>query len=117
MEPKIVRPRKGPEAIIQEAIVRKLRQLEWLVMITHGSIYQAGFPDLYCAHSKYGARWIDVKDPARRGDIFTPAQHISFPKLYAHGIGVWILTSDNDDQIALLHKPCNFWHFFSSMNQ
>lgn len=82
---------RGPERDIQEALKRELEKEGWYVKETHGNIYQYGFPDLYATHKKWGARWIEVKNPA--GYCFTPAQQQTFPMFNAHGVGVWVLTS------------------------
>ncbi len=100
---------KGPEAIIQEAIVKKLRELEWLTFRTHGNEFQMGFPDLYCMHSKYGPRWVEVKNP--KSYSFTSAQLETFPKFQSCGVGVWVLTAADDGEIMKLFKPAN-WHVY-----
>lgn len=105
---KFTTPKKGPEAIIQANIVKKLTLLGWHVEVTHGNVYQFGFPDLYCIHIKYGTRWIEVKDPKRKGDLFTAAQLEKFPLWNAKGVGIWILTSDSDFEYAKLFKPYNW---------
>lgn len=102
---------KGPEAIIQEKIIMKLRYLQWSVRATHGNLYQNGFPDLFAAHRSFGQRWIEVKDPNRKGNVFTEAQHQYFRELDAVGCGVWVLTGDSDDEIAKLRGPANWWHY------
>lgn len=102
--------RKGPEAIIQEAIVKKLRSLEWYVMETHGNAFQMGFPDLYATHAKWGMRWIEVKNPASHS--FTQAQMICFPLLAAHGTPIWILVGDDDSEIVKLFHPQNWEYYF-----
>jgi len=106
---------KGPEAIIQEKIIAKLRYLKWSVRATHGNMYQWGFPDLFAAHRYFGQRWIEVKDPNRKGNIFTEAQHEYFQELTAVGCGVWVLTGDDDDEIAKLQGPANWWHYLGVM--
>ena len=103
--------RKGPEAIIQRAIIKRLRNEEWFVKETHGNMYQSGFPDLFATHNKYGHRWIEVKLPDMKGSKFTGAQIETFPKLCAFGSGVWILTGDSDLEFFKLHKPAN-WVFY-----
>lgn len=100
----------GPEAIIVNKLIKKLTLLDWLCVIMHGSIYQIGFPDIYATHSKFGPRLIEVKDP--KNISFTPGQRELFPKLAAFGSGVWVLTSDSDEEIALLFRPYNYWHYF-----
>jgi hypothetical protein len=117
MDPKKIRQTKGPELVIQIAIEDKLRMLKWVVKRTHGNVFQSGLPDIYAAHRMYGARWIEVKDPNRKGDIFTPAQFEFFPQLMSVGIGVWILTSASDEQIALLHKEPNWWSFLNCVRK
>lgn len=96
----------GPEAIIQDAIVKYLRAREWLVKETIGNMFQSGFPDVYAVHSKYGQRWIEVKNPTSYK--FTPAQMEFFPKLIAHGAGVWVLMAATDEEYKKLWLPCNF---------
>jgi len=103
--------RKGPEAIIQRAIIKRLRNEEWFVKETHGNMYQSGFPDLFATHIRYGHRWIEVKLPNMKGSKFTGAQMETFPKLCAFGSGVWILTGDSDLEFLKLHKPAN-WVFY-----
>ena len=116
MDPKKIRNlKKGPEAPIQEAIVNKLKMLDWVVKETHGNMYQWGVPDIYAAHKKYGARWIEVKDPNRKGELFTPAQISFFSELMSVGVGVWVLTSDSDREIALLHQEMNWWKYLGTM--
>lgn len=113
MDPKNLKSRKGPEAKIQDAICKKLRALGWHTEETHGNLYQFGLPDVYAMHQKYGTRWIEVKDPKRRGNIFTPAQRLKFPIWVAHGVGVWVLTSDSDSEYQKLFKPCNWWQYLN----
>jgi hypothetical protein len=103
----------GPEALIQEAIEKKLLGLGWYVRSTHGSMYQCGFPDLFACHLKYGTRWVEVKNPT--GYSFTSAQLEVFPKFTANGVGVWVLISDQDSEIAKLFKPANWYQYLSIM--
>lgn len=109
MEPKKLKGPKGPEAIIQEAIIKKLTLLQWYVKSTHGNMFQQGFPDLYACHRSYGARWIEVKNP--EAYCFTPAQLECFPMFSAKNIGIWVLVSDSDEEIRKLHGPAN-WAFY-----
>ena len=75
-------------------------------------MYQSGFPDLYAYNRRYGARWIEVKNPIAYS--FTPAQIDTFPDFAAHGIGVWILTAANEFEYKKLFGPPN-WHTFLSI--
>ena len=106
---------KGPEAKIQNAIMIYLRSREWFVKHLHGNAYQSGFPDLWACHSKYGHRWIEVKLPEMKGSRYTPAQLDNFPKLCAHGSGVWVLTAATDSEYAKLWKPSNWWVYTGAM--
>lgn len=113
MDPKIPR-RTGkarPEAKIQDAIIRFLRYREWFVKATHGSAFQSGFPDLYATHSRYRQRWIEVKLPDMKGSRFTPAQLEVFPKISAHGAGIWIMTAATESEYRKLFRPPN-WHLY-----
>jgi hypothetical protein len=105
--------KKGPEAKIQQAIIDSLRIKGWYVMVTHGNMYQSGFPDLFACHSVYGQRWIEVKKPEFKGSKFTPAQLECFPKICANGSGVWILTGHKDREYQKLFKRPNWWVYLS----
>ncbi len=100
---------KGPEAQIQAAIIKKLTLLGWFVKATHGNMYQSGFPDLFICHTRYGQRWVEVKNPDRYD--FTPAQAEFFPKFSANGSPIWILTSDSDTEINKLFQQENWYRY------
>ena len=105
--------KKGPEAIIQDAIIKALTLRGWYVMPTHGNMYQQGFPDLFCCHSKYGQRWVEVKNPKHY--VFTPAQLECFPKICANGSAIWILISDAEGELDKLHGPFNWYRYLDKM--
>jgi hypothetical protein len=104
-----------PEAELQQRWINYLRGLEWFVKPTHGNMYQQGFPDLFCSHSRYGHRWCEMK--VRKNLHFTPAQLENFPKLCANGSGVWIIIDDIPfpRQYELLRKAPNWWTFLDVM--
>ncbi len=99
-----------PEEIIQNAIIKELRNLEWFVKVTHGNMYQFGFPDLFCAHRLYGHRWVEVKNP--KAFSFTKAQREFFPQFCANGSGIWVAVTPVGIQ-DLLMRPCNWTHYLS----
>jgi hypothetical protein len=80
-----------------------------MVEITHGNLYQAGLPDLYCAHARHGSRWIEVKNP--KSYKFTAAQKKKFPIFESHGVGIWVLTSSTEEEFLKLFKPPNWREF------
>lgn len=82
---------------------------DWLVKSTHGNEFQHGLPDLYCAHLRFGTRWIEVKNPLAYS--FTAAQLEFFPQLNAVGVGVWILTAATESEYEKLFKPGNWYHY------
>ena len=104
---KIYNHAKGPEAKIQEAIIRYLRERKWHVMPTHGNMYQAGFPDLYIVRRRYGPRWVEVKN--LESFSFTPAQWENFPLLVANGVGIWIMVAATDKEYEKLFQKPNLW--------
>lgn len=113
MRPLKTSKRQKPERDLQNSIIEKLRAQEWLVKETHGNMFQAGFPDLYCAHAQYGARWIECKNADSYK--FTPAQHLWFPQFAAAGIGIWIVT--RLDQVPdILFKAPNWYMYLKVMN-
>lgn len=79
---------------------------DWLVKATHGNMYQWGFPDLFCAHRRYGIRWVEVKTPSGH---FTPAQLEWFPKFQSAGVGVWVMLGTDD--YSKLFGPPNWFSF------
>ena len=103
----------GPELIIRTAIVKMLASKGWYAIITHGNLFQSGLPDIFATHSRYGARWIEVKDPNRTGDVFTAAQHDVFPKICANGSGVWVLIGDSEAEYQKLFEKGNWYQYLS----
>lgn len=73
-------------------------------------MWQFGLPDLFAAHTKYGQRWIEVKNPLAFS--FTPAQIIEFPKLHAAGVGIWILFDSTVEELTKLTKPANWFQIY-----
>lgn len=90
--------------------MERLRGMRWVVIATHGNVYQAGLPDLYCARRDYGSRWIECKQPINYS--FTKAQCEVFPLLHSQGIGIWILSGYDDIEIAKLFKPANWMTYY-----
>jgi len=107
---KKIRPRLGPEFIIQRDFVRYLRDREWLVERTHGNLFQQGFPDLYVSHKENGQRWIDVKNPASYR--YTKAQIQKWPIWDSYGIGIWIITGATDADYDKLFQPPNWKEYW-----
>lgn len=103
----------GPEAKIQEDIIRALRGGEWVVVVTHGNEFQKGLPDLYCAHRQYGTRWVEVKNTVNYR--FTDAQLKLFPLFQSVGVGVWVLQSGEPAELQKLFKPANWYQFLPVM--
>jgi len=102
---------RGPEAIIQKAVVKYLEERGWYVMRTHGNLYSRGWPDLFACKRRYGSRWIEIKNP--KSYHFTPAQIECFPRLTAEGVGVWIMVAATDLEYQKLFKPANWWQYLS----
>ncbi|KKM06034.1 hypothetical protein LCGC14_1748030 [marine sediment metagenome] len=110
-----MRSQKKPESYLQEKIRDFLKLRDWAVFNTHGTMYSSGLPDIYCMHTRYGTRWIEVKMPENYS--FTPAQLDVFPMFSAKGVGIWILTAAIEEQYKLLFKPANWHTFLSIMKQ
>ena len=107
----------GPEAKIQKGIWDMLVLNGWYVVRMPGSSAMSGIPDLYATHSKYGARWIEVKRPNMEGSRFTAAQLDRFPKICANGSGIWILTGDTQEEYQKLFQPYNWWKYLSTFKR
>lgn len=109
--------KKGPEAKVQNAIIDFLRARGWFVMVTHGNMYQSGFPDLFSCHSRYGQRWIEIKLPGMKGSKFTAAQLEDFPKICANGSGVWIMTGTSESEYEKLFRPPNWYQYLDAFKE
>lgn len=97
--------RERTESEIQRALRRELLLGGWYTLQTHGNANQAGFPDVLALHRRWGVRWVEVKRPG--GVRFTQAQLDVFTAFSSRGVGVWVVTGE--DQVRLLHGPAN-WH-------
>jgi len=75
------------ESITVKRIREILQAAGWYVIKMHGNIFQAGFPDLYATHERYGVRLIEVKEKLR----FTKAQKTVFNLLRKNGSPVYIV--------------------------
>lgn len=107
MEPKRLKPKKGPEAILQEQIEKFLEARGWIVKSTHGGMFQAGFPDLWITHKNHGGRWVEVKLPNMEGSRWTDAQREWFPILTANGTPIWIMTRTTEQEYRILFDQPN----------
>ena len=75
----------------------------WLVVKTHGSMYQSGLPDIWSHHKTFGERWIELK--TNTGSLSTN-QIAMFNKMIAHGAKIWLLRTHAD--YRLLFEPPNY---------
>lgn len=100
------------EAKLQDRIKKFLEDRGWLVEISTMGRFQAGWPDMFAHHPKYGPRWIEVKKPKPRDSPFTKAQRVKFPKWDRAGVGIWVLVADDEEEYdKLFHLPnwTEFW--------
>ncbi len=114
MNPKILPKKQKPESIIQTDFTKYLILRKWSVRSTHGNLHQWGFPDLFCCHMSFGARWVECKCPT--GYRFTSAQLEYFPELNSHGVGVWVIVAATDYEYEKLFKPQNWWHYIENVS-
>jgi len=107
---KKVTAHSGPEAKIHADLEKYLKGRDWYVKSTHGNQFQFGLPDIFICHERFGMKWLEVKNPEQFS--FTPAQLKEFPKMSAHGAGIWILCAATDEEYARLFKPANWYEWF-----
>ncbi len=107
---KKIRPKHGPEWVIQRDFMRYLRDRGWWVERTHGNLFQQGFPDLYVTHKEYGQRWIDVKNPVSYR--YTKAQCQKWPVWDSFGIGIWIIVGATEADYDKLFQPPNWKEYW-----
>ena len=112
---KIHNVKKGPEAKIQEDIIKMLRERGWFVKPTHGNMYQHGLPDLFIAKRRYGSRWVEIKNLA--SFKFTPAQWEDFPRMVAEGVGIWILVAATEAEYQKLFQKPNLWIYMGGFHK
>jgi len=110
VDPKI-RVNTRPESKVQKAIIEYMILRGWYVKVIHSSTFMPGMPDLYVCHKQYGERWIEVKDPERTGDLFTPAQKDNFPLMSAHGCKIYVLVGATKDEYDKLFTTPNWWTY------
>lgn len=116
MRPLVTRNhKKGPEAKIQEDLIKFLRERGWFVKVLHGSMYQSGMPDLYVIKRKYGRRFIEVKQPIKFK--FTPAQWEDFTRMVAEGERIWVLTAATEKEYLKLFKEPNLWVYMGGFHK
>lgn len=103
--------RNDEEKRIRDKEIRPLlKDLGWLVEVTHGNRFMKGFPDLYLSHPTHGIRWVDVKV---EGDYeYTEAQRAKWPVWHQHGTGIWIMTAGTLEQVERLFKPPNWLDYW-----
>lgn len=88
----------------------------WVTKNMHGSVYQAGFPDVFAVHPQFGVRLIEVKMPWGK---YTLDQEREFHRLSAGGARIWTLVIKwplDNVQILLqynmiLKNPPNWTHY------
>ena len=90
-----------------------MKTRDWLIKKTHGNEFSIGWPDLYCAHKRYGQRWIECKVPQR--GYLEGSQIEFFRELAAVGVGVWIITAANEEQYNLLFGQPNWFWFLPGL--
>lgn len=105
----------GPEAKIQDDIVKFLRERGWFVKIIHGNMYSHGLPDLYIAKRRYGSRWVEVKNPV--SFKFTSAQWEDFPRMIAEGIGIWVMVAATEKEYQKLFQKPNLWVYMGGFDK
>jgi hypothetical protein len=98
------------ELDIQRELVDFLRTRGWHVERMLANAYQTGIPDLFCYHTKWGMRWVEVKRP--EGYSFTRRQRQKWPEWEKAGIGIWILTAATQEQYDLLFRAPNWQAFW-----
>jgi hypothetical protein len=113
MEPFKAKKKGAPEDKIKTAIIHLLELRGWFCKVTHGNMYQSGFPDVYACHNMLGSRWIEVKNPGKYA--FTAQQLVDFPQFVAHGVGIWVLVAATEEEYQKLFKPCNWWQYLGIM--
>ncbi len=105
----------GPESIIQHQIIAMLQRKNWYVKVLHGNKFQSGMPDLLAGHKGHGPRFIEVKDPRRRGEPFEKSQLENFPKMSANGMPIYVLTGALEKDYRILMGPENWYLYLSVM--
>jgi len=101
--------RDKPEYGILRNLVKFLKDRGWLVQRMSADAFLNGFPDLFCAHKKWGTRWIEVKQP--EGYTLTQAQRRKWALWDELGIGIWILTAATQEEYNKLYKLPNWRNF------
>jgi len=101
------------ESTIQRRVKAELIAAGWHVEVLSCNAYQKGIPDLYAFQKFYSEtgdgevhRWIDVKRP--KGGTLTKHQVQKWSAWEKIGLGVWILTGQEEDFELVLSSPPNW---------
>lgn len=90
----------------QQEWIKYLSLRSWVVMPTHGNMFQRGFPDLLILHEDYGYRWVEIKRPDQFS--FTAAQKKYFPIMHAANMRIYVLREVSHDEYGKLFKEPNW---------
>lgn len=77
--------------IIRPKVIKKLKEWGYHVEKTHGSMFQQGWPDLYCIHPAFGQFWIELKIPGGR---LRTSQREKFTLWSKYKVKIWVVTSE-----------------------
>ena len=87
-------PKGHPERDGRQRAQKFMEQRGWYFFPKlHGSIFQIGYPDSFCAHKEFGTRWIEWKV---RGGSLESSQVKLFTKFAEFGIPVYIMFDEHD---------------------
>lgn len=98
---------RNPEKRIENRVREYHGQRGWLVEKTHSSALVSGWPDLFMFRQDKGIFWVDIKNP--EGYRYTPSQCRLWTHWASRGLGVWIMTEEDE---TVLDRPPNFMDFW-----
>lgn len=94
--------------ILRPKVIAKLEKFGYHVEITHGGMYQQGWPDLYCMHPGLGTYWVELKVP---GGKLRRSQIEKFTLWSKYKVKIWVVTS-HFEVPEIFDKPPNWFKFF-----
>jgi hypothetical protein len=107
------RRRRNPESNLTDEIREALVLDGWHTEKIHGSAMQEGLPDLYITKALRGGgrlnKWLEIKMPTRRGNVFTNAQLEKFPVLSRNGTQIYVV--DDVTKLPLIYGDPNWYKY------
>lgn len=81
--------------LVGQPFINHMTNKGWFCIKTHGNQFQQGLPDYYCCHSKFTARWVEIKVFDGNSLHVTDAQKKVFPVFIGYDVPVYVIAAED----------------------